>query len=510
MLAQLKTYTLVGIHALPVEVEVDVSGGEESGTVIVGLPEGAVRESTHRVARALANSGFHYPIDRVVINLAPAEVPKQAASFDLPISLGMMAASGQLEINRMKRYAVVGELSLCGEARSVRGVLSMALAAAQQEGVEGLVVPASNGVEAAVVEGLEIIPVGSLAEAAAFFGETLQVDPLECSIGQLYCRDKEQGIDFADVRGQEMAKRAFTIAAAGAHNLLMLGPPGSGKTMLAKRVPSVMPPLSPVESLETTRIYSAVGKLGEGRSLITERPFRAPHHTISDVGLVGGGRMPMPGEISLAHNGVLFMDELPEFSRRTLEVMRQPLEDGMVTISRALQTTDFPADFMLIAALNPCPCGYRTDSRRVCRCTPPQVERYMAKVSGPLLDRIDIHIEVPAVKYEELASDSEGTTSREMREIVERARRAQGERFDGLATRFNAQMTSRQTREFCRLDKEGCQQVRRSLEQLGFSARAYDKILRLARTIADVEEQPEVLPAHVSEAINYRTLDRQM
>ncbi len=509
MLAKLKTYSLVGIQALPVDVEVDVSGGEESSTVIVGLPEGAVRESTHRVARALANSGFYYPVDRVVINLGPAELPKQAASFDLPISLGLMAATGQIELGRMRQYAVVGELSLEGQARPVRGALSMAIAAARQEGVSGLVVPAANGWEAAVVEDIEVIPVGSLAEAAALFGETLRVDPLECSLNQVFQKQAAGEPDFADVRGQEMAKRAVTIAASGAHNLLMLGPPGSGKTMLAKRMPSVLPPLSAAESLETTRIYSAVGKLGEDQSLVTERPFRSPHHTISDVGLVGGGRIPMPGEISLAHNGVLFMDELPEFSRRTLEVMRQPLEDGRVTISRALQSTDFPADFMLVAALNPCPCGYRTDPRRVCRCTPPQIERYMAKVSGPLLDRIDIHIEVPAVKYDQLSSSIEGIGSRSMRELVEHARGIQRERFMGQPTRFNAQMTSRQTRQFCRLDSEGRERLRRSLEQLGLSARAYDKILRLARTIADVEEEPEVLPAHVSEAINYRTLDRQ-
>jgi len=509
MLATLKTYTLVGIQALAVDVEVDVSGGEESSTVIVGLPEGAVRESSHRVARALANSGFHYPIDRVVINLGPAELPKQAASFDLPISLGLMAASGQLELDRMRRYAVVGELSLEGQARPVRGVLSMAIAAARQEGVEGLVVPRANGPEAAVVEGVQVIPVDSLAEAAALFGETLEVDPLEYSLPQVFAQQSDGGLDYADVRGQEMAKRAVTIAAAGAHNLLMLGPPGSGKTMLAKRMSSVLPRLSAAESLETTRVYSAVGKLRDGQSLVTERPFRAPHHTISDVGLVGGGRLPMPGEISLAHNGVLFMDELPEFSRRTLEVMRQPMEDGRVTISRALQSTDFPADFMLVAAQNPCPCGYRADPRRSCRCTPPQVDRYMGKVSGPLLDRIDIHIEVPAVKYDQLAAGDDGTSSSAIRQLVERARGLQQERFDGMSTRFNAQMTSRQTRTFCRLDRDGRQRIRQNLEQLGLSARAYDKILRLARTIADVEEEPEVLPAHVSEAINYRTLDRQ-
>ncbi len=403
---------MLGIDALPVEVEVDVSPTAMPKTVLVGLPEAAVRESTHRIARAMVNSGFMRPHDRVVINLAPAELPKQAASFDLPIALGILAASCQFASDRLADTAVVGELALDGTMRPAKGALSMAMAAAA-EGLRGLLVPAASAAEAAVVEGLEVIPIATLTEAVQYLAGQLDIPPQPSRLDELFAEMSQYDIDFADVRGQEMAKRAITIAAAGAHNLLMLGPPGSGKTMLAKRVPTILPTLSAGESIETTRIYSATGRLRAGQALMARRPYRSPHHTISNAGLVGGGSVPAPGEISLSHNGVLFLDELPEFARTTLEVLRQPLEDGIVTISRALSSSTFPADFMLVTSLNPCPCGFRNDPRRDCHCTPPQIERYMSKISGPLLDRIDIHIEVPAVPFKELATSCEGTRQRD-------------------------------------------------------------------------------------------------
>jgi magnesium chelatase family protein len=507
MLAKLASYTLVGIEAAPVEVEVDVSSATMPKIVLVGLAEAAVRESTHRVERALVNSGYRRPFDRVVINLAPADLKKDAGGFDLPIALGLLIGSGQMAIERRGSFAIVGELGLDGETRPVRGILAMALAAAA-EGKAGLLVPSANAAEAAVVEGLPVYPIGSLAEAVGFLSGAIDLEPSAVDLDEIFQKLSHSEDDFVDVKGQDYAKRALVIAASGSHNVLMIGPPGTGKTLLAKRLASIMPPLTPAESLETTRIYSAMGLLRAGEPLMAIRPFRSPHHSVSDAGLVGGGSTPQPGEISLAHKGVLFLDELPEFNRKTLEVLRQPLEDGRVTISRALRSTTFPAEFILVAAMNPCPCGYRSDPRRSCGCSAPQVEKYLSRISGPLLDRIDLHVEVPAVPFTQLAEAPPGPTSADFRAIVLKARARQVDRFGAKGPGVNGRMTPRQVRKYCALRPEPLGMLKAAMEELGLSARAHDKVLRVARTMADLEDADAIAAHHIAEAVGYRSLDR--
>ncbi|MBM3982873.1 MAG: YifB family Mg chelatase-like AAA ATPase [Planctomycetes bacterium] len=509
MLAQLRTFALLGIDAVPVEVEVDTSPAQQPKTTIVGLPEAAVRESVHRIERALVNLGYRLPFGRTVINLAPADLRKDAGAFDLPIALGIIASMGQIVADDLASFALVGELALDGTVRPVVGALSMAMEA-RTRGIKKLIVPLANAREAAVVREIEVYGVGSLVEAVGIVTGHEPIDPTAPAVEEVEGKLNRYAIDFADVKGQEFAKRALVVAAAGAHNVIMLGSPGSGKTMLARRLPTILPPLTPDESLETTRIYSAVGKLAPGESLLCTRPFRSPHHSISGAGMVGGGSVPQPGEISLAHHGVLFLDELPEFNRNSLEALRQPLEEGKVSISRAAHSTTFPADFVLCAAMNPCPCGFMGDPKRACKCAPIAVEKYMGRISGPLLDRIDLHIEVPPVPFDDLSKPGDGTGSAAMREQVFAARAIQAKRFGDRAGGLNGRMTSKQIREHCVLDADGHAVLKEAMESLGLSARAHDRILRVSRTIADLAASDNITQDHVAEAIGFRALDRKL